>query len=98
MSKKQSASWRIVLRSLTNNNFPSSLSATDGQASFSLPRSETKFLLLGFGGNQSRVREANTKRIDQLLNKVLAVFLKNHWLKIRVFCIKFPLKIIKQLV
>jgi len=36
--------------------------------------------------------------IDQLLNKVLAVFLKNHWLKIRVFCIKFPLKIIKQLV
>ena len=50
MSKKQSASWRIVLRSLTNNNFPSSLSATDGQASFSLPHSETKFLLLGFGG------------------------------------------------
>jgi len=36
--------------------------------------------------------------LDQLLNKVLAVFLKNHWLKIRVFCIKFPLKIIKQLV
>ncbi len=34
--------------------------------------------------------------LDLLLIKVLAVFLKNHWLKIRVFCIKFPPKVITQ--